>query len=493
MQLQDLVSTSVQLKPNALAVLDSQQGLTYAELDRLVNQMAYALQAQGVGPGDRVGIWLHKSVYGVVAMQAVLRLGAAYVPLDPLSPVARINTILEDCQIKLMVTTRMCAQQLSSPDQEIAFLFVSDTEAWRNYPDYPLEATFTPDEHRLAYILYTSGSTGKPKGVCISHHNALAFVEWAVEELKLSAEDRLANHAPFHFDLSVFDLYAAFMSGASVYLITEDMSYAPERLIEFIVTHQITTWYSVPSVLVMMIEAGGLLNLENVPLCNLIFAGEPFSIKHLRQIFERWSPAVRFFNFYGPTETNVCTYYEVKDLPANQHTPAPIGQACSGNRIWACQEGGQEVAPGEEGILMVSGPTVMLGYWGGELQGDKPYFTGDRVKRLGNGNYIYLGRNDHMVKVRGHRIELGEIEAVLGQYPALKEVVMGVRGNGLTARLVAFIVGDEHKPSPTLLELKRYCAEHLPRHMIIDDVHICDSFPRTSTGKVDRLKLLDNR
>ncbi len=493
MQLQDLVSTRAQLKPNALAVLDSQQGLTYAELDRLANQMAYALQAQGVGPGDRVGIWLHKSVYGVVAMQAILRLGAAYVPLDPLNPIARVTSILEDCQIKLMVTTRMRAQQLSSSDQEVTFLFVSDTEDWCNYPEHPIEVSFATDEHRLAYILYTSGSTGKPKGVCISHRNALAFVEWTVTELNLSAEDRLANHAPFHFDLSVFDLYAAFMSGASVYLITEDMSYAPERLVEFIATHQITTWYSVPSVLVMMIEAGGLLNLENVSLRNLIFAGEPFSIKHLRQIFEHWSPAVRFFNFYGPTETNVCTYYEVKDLPANQHTPVPIGQACSGDKVWACKEDGQEVAPGEEGILMVSGPTVMLGYWGGELQGDKPYFTGDRVKRLGDGNYVYLGRNDYMVKVRGHRIELGEIEAVLGQYPALKEVVMGVRGNGLTARLVAFIVGDEHEPPPTLLELKRYCAEHLPRHKIIDDVHICDSFPRTSTGKVDRLKLLDNR
>ncbi|MCB0212606.1 MAG: amino acid adenylation domain-containing protein [Anaerolineae bacterium] len=491
MQLQDLVSMRAQERPDALAVIDPQQRLSYGQLDRWANRMAHALQAQGVEPGDRVGIWLNKSVYGVAAMQAILRLGAAYVPLDPLSPATRIASILEDCQIKVLITTRQRAQQLAPFDQTVATLFIAEkseqVQDWHNFPDRPVDQTVAVDADRLAYILYTSGSTGKPKGVCISHRNALAFVEWAVKELKLTAEDRLSNHAPFHFDLSVFDLYAAFMSGAPVYLIPEGMSYLPGRLVEFITTHRITTWYSVPSALVMMIEDGGLLDMETIPLRNLIFAGEPFPINHLRRLFQRWHPAVRFFNFYGPTETNVCTYYEVKDLSDNQQTPVPIGRACSGDQVWLCQVDGHDVNPGEEGILMVSGPTVMLGYWGSELQGDQPYSTGDRVKRLADGNYVYLGRNDHMVKVRGHRIELGEIEAVLGQHPAIKEVVVTVIGTGLKARIVAFIVG--HETVPTLLELKRHCAGHLPRHMIIDDVEALGSLPRTGTGKVNRLRL----
>ncbi|MEM7125451.1 MAG: amino acid adenylation domain-containing protein [Chloroflexota bacterium] len=500
-QLQNLVSMSAKSNPNGLAIVDTHQSVTYAQLDGLANQMVHALQAQGIRLGDRVGIWLHKSVYGVVAMQAVLRLGAAYVPLDPLCPPSRVMSIVQDCQLKVLVTTRTRTQQLgqdlASTNESIGYVFISDSldgteesqENWCKYPSHPAPIEIERDEDRLAYILYTSGSTGKPKGVCISHRNALAFVRWAVEELNISADDRLANHAPFHFDLSVFDLYAAFMSGASVYLFAEDRSYVPGRLVEFLTTHQITIWYSVPSVLVMMIEDGGLLELESLSLRHLIFAGEPFSIKHLRQLFERWSPMVRFFNFYGPTETNVCTYYEVKTLSCKQQSPVPIGRACSGNHVWAANPEGSEVSPGEEGNLMVSGPTVMLGYWGAEPQQGQTYSTGDRVKQLADGNYLFLGRLDQQVKVRGHRIELGDVETVLDQHPAIKEVAVVVRDSGLAARLLAFFVNDVSTPSPTLLELKCHCAQHLPRHMIIDTAEELVSLPRTSTGKIDRLKL----
>jgi acyl-coenzyme A synthetase/AMP-(fatty) acid ligase len=163
-------------------------------------------------------------------------------------------------------------------------------------------------------------------------------------------------------------------------------------------------------------------------------------IKHLRRLYEHYSPRVRFFNLYGPTETNVCTAYEVTHIPDNWNKPVPIGKACSGDRVWAQKEDGSLVQPGEEGELMVAGPTVMLGYWGKPAYGDKPYATGDLVQLLDDGNYVYVGRRDQQVKVRGYRIELGDIEAVLEEHPEIHEVAVTVVGTGLQARLVAFIV-----------------------------------------------------
>jgi amino acid adenylation domain-containing protein len=340
----------------------------------------------------------------------------------------------------------------------------------------------------LAYILYTSGSTGKPKGVCLSHRHALAFINWAAEELQAMPADRFSNHAPFHFDLSVLDLYVAFKTGASVSLIPDGMSYVPRRLVDFILQENITIWYSVPSALTLMMEQGGLLDLaQPIPLRVILFAGEPFPIKHLRRLFERY-PSVRYLNLYGPTETNVCTFYEVTDIPPDRTKPVPIGRACCGDRVWAVKDDGTEVKPGEEGELMVSGPTVLLGYWGRPPHGDGPYATGDIVQLQADGNYLYIGRRDHMVKVRGHRIELGDIEAALGEHPHIHEAAVAVSGSGVEARLVAFIVSTTDE-LPTLLDIKRHCAERLPRYMIVDDVRSIPALPRTRNGKVDRLTL----
>ena len=494
MSLKDLLILSAQRTAGALAVKGPDGSLTYGELDRVANRIARALAELGVRSGDRVGIWLDKSVRAVAAMQGVLRIGAAYVPLDPLAPAARTRTIVQDCAMRALVSTAKRAESILTEDLEhVGRLCVDDTGlgiSWNDlsaFSDRLVEVP-TPADDDLAYILYTSGSTGKPKGVCISHRNALAFIDWAAGELQANSTDHFSNHAPFHFDLSVLDLYVAFRAGGVVFLIPDGMSYVPQRLVDFIIQENITIWYSVPSALILMMEQGGLLELQHNPLRAILFAGEPFPIGHLRRLYERW-PLVRYLNLYGPTETNVCTFYEVTEIAKDRTKPVPIGQACSGDRVWAVKDDGTEVKLGEQGELMVSGPTVLLGYWGQPPHGNKPYATGDIVRLEEDGNYMYIGRKDHMVKVRGHRVELGDIEAALGQYPKVKEATVVVSGSGVEARLIAFIVSTADEP-PTLLDIKRHCAERLPRYMIVDKVNFLTSLPRTRNGKVDRLSLM---
>jgi amino acid adenylation domain-containing protein len=493
MSLKDLLIESANHKPEALALNGPDDSITYGELDSEANRIARALDDLGVRKGDRVGIWLDKSVRAVAAMQGVLRLGAAYVPLDPLSPASRVRTIIQDCYMRALVSTVKGAETaLTGGSEDVASLCMDKGGQglrWDDLQSFSGESFKGPNigYNDLAYILYTSGSTGKPKGVCISNLNALAFIEWAGDELKAIADDRFSNHAPFHFDLSVLDLYVAFRAGASVTLIPDMMSYAPKRLVNLIQQEEITIWYSVPSVLILMMELGGLLEEQSIPLRAILFAGEPFPIKHLKRLYERW-PAVRFLNLYGPTETNVCTFYEVKEIEEDRSKPVPIGIESSGDKVWAVKDDGTNVKPTEQGELMVSGPTVMLGYWGHPLHGDRPYATGDLVELQEDGNYMYIGRRDHMVKVRGHRVELGEIEAALGEHPDIHEVAVVVSGSEMNARLIASIVCKDHEP-PTFLDIKRHCAERLPRYMIVDDIRFLNELPRTRNGKVDRLKL----
>ena len=495
MSLRDLVINSAQRWPDNIAIQSPDECMTYQELDHLANRFARMLDKLGVCPGDRIGIWLEKSARAIVVMQAALRLNAAYVPLDPLSPAARIRTILDDCKVRVLVTTRqrlaVLTREGASAPNTVCFCLdgVEAEHGWNSlaaFSDEPLSGPPATDDV-LAYILYTSGSTGIPKGVCISNRNALAFVEWAVEILQAVPSDRFANHAPFHFDLSVLDLYGAFSVGAAVLLIPEGISYLPKRLVDFVLGEAPTIWYSVPSVLTLMMEQGGFLNIASHTLRAILFAGEPFPIKYLRFLHEAW-PTVRLLNLYGPTETNVCTFYEVKKIEQDRMIPVPIGRACSGDQVWAEKEDGTRALPGEEGELMVGGPTVMLGYWGLSEHGNKPYRTGDLVRLQEDGNYVFIGRRDHMVKVRGYRIELGDIEAALLAHPSIQEAAVLAAGEGIETHLIAFIVccGQE---VPSLLEIKRHCAEHLPRYMIVDAIRSVTRLPRTRNGKIDRLAL----
>ena len=496
MRLERLLIDRARATPDACAVRAADGVATYGALDRLANQIAHTLLSLGVHPGSRVCLWLDKSTVAVAVMQAVLRVGAAYVPLDPLCPRARIVKMLLDCAPTVLVTTVERAQRIDGiGERGWSVLPVDGSVAGRSWDDVLAGPTTAPSiagdasagDDAMAYILYTSGSTGTPKGVCISHRNALAFVRWAAATIAATADDRMSNHAPFHFDLSVLDLYVTFLVGARVSLTPTSISYVPSALVDHWRAEDITVWYSVPSALTMMMDQGGLLDDPSLEPRVLIFAGEAFPMPRLLELRQAWRSA-RFFNFFGPTETNVCTAYEVPPTGLEARLGLPIGTAASGDDVWLETDDGRRAEPGEVGEVIVAGPTVMLGYWGRPPQRG-PYRTGDLARLDSDGQLEFHGRRDHLVKVRGHRIELGEIESVLQASPDLEEAAVAVDGTGRQARLIGILVprGDQR---PSLLAIKKLCAEHLPRYMIVDRIRWVEALPRTGNGKVDRARLL---
>ncbi|MGW5352052.1 amino acid adenylation domain-containing protein [Streptomyces sp. NPDC004031] len=478
MTLHQLVVDAAARRPGALAVAGPDGGLSYAELDAAADAMAARLARQGVRRGDRVVLWAAKSPAVVAAMQAVLRLGAAYVPVDGSSPVHRVATIARDCAARAVMTTADRMQRISADlDADVV---CDDLDAPLD-PAPPVNTATEPGD--LAYILYTSGSTGTPKGVCLTHRNALAFVNWAHEVVAPDGDDRFANHAPFAFDLSVLDLYVAFRAGASVHLVPPELSFAPAQLVEYLHSEAITVWYSVPSALAVMMRYGGLLDRPAPKaLHTVLFAGEPFPIAQLRDL-AGWTGA-RLMNLYGPTETNVCTFHEVGKADLDRDRPVPIGIPAGGDRVWAVRDDGGTAGPGEEGELVVDGPTVMAGYWGHPAQ-QGTYRTGDLVRILPGGAFDYVGRRDHMVKIRGHRVELGEVEAVLENHPDVAEAAAVAAGEGVDTRLVVFAAP---RPGSDLgaLALRRHLSQHLPRYMVADEVRILTPLPRNGNGKIDR-------
>ncbi|HEU4393300.1 MAG TPA: amino acid adenylation domain-containing protein [Solirubrobacterales bacterium] len=497
--LSDVFEQGLALAPDGAAVREGERAVSYRELDALVAELVAVLGRLGVGRGQRVAIWLPKSIEAIAAMQAVLRVGAAYVPIDPLSPVERVRRVLGDCRPAACVGLAAAAEALGEEPSDLALLTLSrpggrwtsrratGEEGGAGSPSRAGTATPpSPSRDQLAYVLYTSGSTGTPKGVCISHGNALAFVEWAHAELSAQSQDRFAGHAPLHFDLSVLDVYVAFLAGACVCLVPEPIAFVPTKLVEFVHEQRITVWYSVPSALMLM-ERAGLLQRRPAALRAVLFAGEPFPIAPLRRL-RLGLPEVRLLNLYGPTETNVCSFYEVAEIGASADRPVPIGRACAGDSLWIEGEDGRSLPVGARGELVVAGPTVMLGYWGQPPQRG-PYRTGDVVERISADEYRYVGREDAMVKVRGHRIELGEVEAAIASREDVLEAAVVVLGEGLESRLVAVVVSPPG-PGPDLLEIKRWCAARLPRYMIVGGLRSVAELPRSRNGKVDRRALV---
>jgi amino acid adenylation domain-containing protein len=517
--LHHLLTESAEKYSGKAAVVFGEERITYQELNETTDRLANALLKQGVQRGDRVAIYLNKSLQSVLCLFGILKTGAAYIPLDPNAPAARLCYILKNAGVHCLLTSTKkygTVKQLLDGGSGIETVIVTDqragieeipgvtTVSWSRVREQPIGTIVNKAiETDLAYILYTSGSTGVPKGVMISHLNALTFINWCHDEFGITAADRISSHAPLHFDLSIFDIFTSIKSGATIYPVPEEYSIFPKRLIGFIRDTGITVWYSVPSILVHMMVHGNLKNYSFPDIRTILFAGEVFPAKYLRELMTI-IPGATYCNLYGPTETNVCTYYNVREVEPDRTKAIPIGKACRNIEIFALDEQGRVVAEtGREGELYVRGSCVAMGYWDdvkktesafirnflASHHDEKMYRTGDIVMLDENGDYHLIGRRDHMIKSRGYRIELGEIESALYGHENIKEaVVVAVPDDLITNRLKAFVVFLD--PNATSkLDLEKYLSSRVPHYMMPETIDIQDSLPKTSTGKIDRSTL----
>jgi L-proline---[L-prolyl-carrier protein] ligase len=524
--LHQLLTQSANKWPDHEALRFDGQSLTYRELDHLSNKVARTLMGAGVTRGDRVGFYLNKSFGSIISIFGILKIGAVYVPMDPNAPAKRLAYMARNCDIKVLLTSEQKLPSLTGildegcPIKTIALVDSRDEHEggilpeielvfWRSILEQSVDPI--PDqgviETDLAYILYTSGSTGDPKGVMISHRTIFTFINWCQDTFHLTTEDRVTSHAPLHFDLSTFDIFVTIKAGGTIVLVPDKLSIFPIKLVHLLQDENITVSYMVPSILSLMVNYGKLAEHDLGSLRLILFAGEVFPIKYLRQLVEN-IPHADYYNLYGPTETNVCTYYKVHpiDLTEDRTYPVPIGRACENIEVFAVNNDGRRVTePGEEGELWVRGSCVAMGYWGDPEKTSKTfvpnhfnpdfneiaYRTGDLVSldkdRI---NWRYIGRRDHMIKSRGYRIELGEIETVLYNFAGVKEAaVIAVPDDLIGNRLKAFIV-PERSPGFTEKDLLAHCRDQLPLYMVPESIEFLDMLPKTSTGKINRPQLM---
>ena len=521
--LQQLMTAAARRFPDRDAVTYEGESVTYAALDELTNRVARTLQEAGVAAGDRVGIYINKSIPSVVSLLSILKAGAVYVPLDPASPPRRLAYIIDNCGIRCLMTSTRKVSKVGEmfPDGGPLQAIVLTDEA-RQAVEVPGARTVSwvdacaaeaspPDNRRietdLAYILYTSGSTGQPKGVMISHRTSLTFVNWARRKFGVTEEDRLSSHAPLHFDLSILDIFVSLEAGANIVLVPEGLSSFPFRLGEWIDANRITVWYSVPSILSTLLNQGKLDRFTYDHLRMILFAGEVFPTKYLRDLMSA-VPGPRYFNLYGPTETNVITCYEVPVLGPDRTASIPIGTACENTSLLIVDDDGNVVTEsGVKGELYARGTCLASGYWGdpektagvfvsnftnGQFE-ERVYRTGDVVALSADGNYEYFGRRDSMIKSRGYRIELGEIETALYSHPQVTEAaVIAVPDEQIGNCIHAFVVCGSGGGTDAV-ELKKHVSERLPRYMIPESIIFRDRLPKTSTGKVDKVSLAESR
>lgn len=509
-----LLRASAARRPGHVAVEDPPDGsITYAELDALSDRVRDRLAALGVRRGDRVGVSLRKTIDAYATMLGALKAGAAYVPVDLAAPAWRAAFILHDCAVRVAVLDaavvpawRAEAGKLGPLPAVLELTGVGGGAGLRAALDRadaerpaPRVADVPAGGDELAYILYTSGSTGTPKGVMLTHTCATSHVQWFTEAFAPREDDRFSSHAPFHFDLSITDLYVALRHGATVVLIDAARGKEPLGLAQLMAERRISVWYSTPTILTVLAEFGRMEQHDWSALRQVNFAGEVFPIKHLRAVKERL-PRARFANLYGPTETNVCTWHPIPDaVEPERSAPYPIGRTCSHFRSRVVDEDGRDVPRGTEGELVMHGAGMLQGYYNNPArtaaaflvdgEGRRWYRTGDLVVEGADGVFEFVGRRDRMVKRRGYRIELGEIEAGLYRHEGVKEAaVVAFKDAEGGVRIKAFIaMGQGQRGSE--IALRAFCAKALPQYMIPDAFGFLDGLPKTSTDKVDYQRL----
>jgi amino acid adenylation domain-containing protein len=487
-----LISQQARENPDHIALDDGSMRLTYGELDDRANQMAHRLKELGVATNTAVAVCVRRSPLAALASLAVMKAGAAYLPIDPTYPRERISFILSDSRVPIVLSDSTVAGKLPEGNWR---LLLMDREDLAGRTPGALEAPEVCPDH-LAYVIYTSGSTGTPKGVEITHANLLNFVFWHRNAYAFTANDRTTQFTSFGFDAAVGELWPHLAAGASVLFTPEEVRSSPELLRDWLIDQEITLTFA-PTPL-----AERLIMLDwpaNTKLRLLLTGGD--TLHH----YPRSGLPFVFINEYGPTETTVvATSGYVPPENGNPLQRPPIGRPIDGAEIYIVDESLNLVPRGEIGELCIGGAGVGRGYVNSpeltarkfvadpfiNTPGARMYRTGDRARWLTDGQIEYLGRVDDQIKIRGYRIEPNEIIAVLDTHPAVQASAVIARQDGMDSQtLVAYIVVTNPQHRPTVTELRDLLLSRVPDYMIPAMFVVLPDLPLTSHGKLDRKAL----
>jgi amino acid adenylation domain-containing protein len=487
-----LFEQQVKQIPDAQALVFGQQELSYFELNRRANQLAHFLIASGAGRNQPVAVCMQRSVELVICLYAILKSGAAYLPLDTSSPQDRLQDMLDDAGALILITENSAG--LPDLKAKHRVIYADIQEDIVDQPETNPKIINTADD--LAYVIYTSGSTGKPKGVAVPHRGVINRLLWMQDAYPLCDKDVVLQKTPYSFDVSVWEFFWPLFAGAKLVVAKPDGHKDADYLCQLIQQHTITTLHFVPSMLALF-----LLNknaLACTSLQTVFCSGEALKTEHTRQFFSSFSTC-RLINLYGPTEASIdVSAWECKKEHA--HSRIPIGKPIANTQLYILNEYHQPVATGVPGELYIGGAGLAQGYLGqskltaerfidspfAKEPGEKLYKTGDKVRFLPDGNIDYLGRMDFQVKLRGLRIELGEIENQLDALTFIKESVVVMATHNGEQHLVAYISSDEEVESAFI---KKLLANKLPDYMVPSAFIKLAELPLSPNGKVDRKAL----
>jgi polyketide synthase PksJ len=489
----ELFEGQVKKTPDAIAVVCGTKSLTYKELNEKADQLAQYLNYCGAGPERILGIYLDRSIEMLIGLLGVHKSGAAYLPMDPIFPMERLEYMMEDAQAMIVLTEKKLIDTLPSNNARTICL---DTD-WDKISSFEPEKPFVSiDEHNLAYLIYTSGSTGKPKGVQLEQKSLINFLLSMKNKTGLSEQDSLLAVTTLSFDIAGLELYMPLISGARLVIAQRDDVVDGKRLIQLLDQQNISIVQATPATWRMLIESGWEGNKNLKVLCG----GEALPKELAGQLLERCSVLL---NVYGPTET---TIWSTLSRIESKDDDVFIGKPIANTQVYIVDKWMNPVPVGIPGELLIGGDGLARGYLNlseltrekfipdtlGSKQGARLYKTGDLVKYTNDGNIEFVGRIDNQVKIRGFRIELGEIESLLNQIPEIKECI--ITAKEIIAgeiSLVAYIVSDEDKDSNAIKteQLRKLLKDKLPDYMIPSVFILMDSFPMTPNGKVDRKAL----
>ncbi|MFP2903720.1 amino acid adenylation domain-containing protein [Pyxidicoccus sp. 3LFB2] len=479
-----LFEAQVARRPDAIAARFEARGLTYRELDARANQVAHHLRSLGVQPGQRVGLFLERSLELLVGLLGILKAGAAYVPLDPLYPSERLAHILDDSGVALLLTELEMTALV--PTHRVKTMLLADAaDAPFIPPELPLSG-----EH-LAYVLYTSGSTGRPKGVAVPHGAVVNFLRSMQREPGMTEQDTLFAVTTIAFDISGLELFLPLSVGGCVAIASREMAVDGTRLLPALAASGATVMQATPSTWRMMLALGwsGSSRLK------MLIGGEALPADLLTPLLER---GAELWNMYGPTETTIWSTVARLE-PQSRIT---IGRPIDNTQVYVLDEWLQPVPPGVVGSLYIGGQGVAQGYLNrpeltadrfvpdpfSQQPGARLYCTGDRVRALEDGSLEFLGRDDGQIKLRGFRIELGEVEARLVQHPQVREAAVRLWDLAGNQELVAYLCSGDGAV-PDAQTLREHLRSHLPAYMLPSHFVTLESFPRTANGKLARKAL----